>query len=414
MARLLGRRFITGGSLIAAAVLAAQGTAFAVGNLPPEQPSAADLFTGSKPCVSGADRPYVRSAPSLTATLRDRAAEGQSRLDPLTGQVEVWWQDAEGSEQRAAYTSTAKSSGSSYQWQLPSDIPAGTVVSWRVRASDGQAWSPWSDEGDGAACQFVYDKSAPLQPAVTSPDYPDDTLPSGGVGRYATFTADSASDDVVTYQYDFLGGPLTLTEPDEPGGPVTIRYLPTASGTDRLTVQATDRAGNLSAPTNFSFRVKSGTDPLAAWKLTDPAGSRTAAATTGPSARRGIGVTFGGAAPSGTALASTAHLDGTGHGFLTPGISVVDTRKTFAVGAWVRPERTDGNMTVASQDASGAAGFTLGLSTRSGTEASQRLRRAGRDRSPGSGRQHGVRRDGRAGRGHRGQFQHRRGGQAGR
>lgn len=363
------RRLIAGGSLIAAAILATQGTAFAADNLPPEQPVAADLLTGSKPCAAGVDRPYVRSAPALTATLRDRTAEGQSAPDRLTGQVEVWWQDAEGIEQRAAYTSTQKASGSSFQWQLLSDIPADTVISWRVRANDGQAWSPWSDEGEGAACQFVYDKTPPAQPVVTSPDFPDDTVPSGGVGRYATFTMDSPSDDVVTYRYNLLGGPLMSAEPDEPGGPVSVRLLPTASGTSSLAVQAYDRAGNASPPTTFFFRVKSASDPVGEWKLTDPAGSRTAAATTGAPARTGIGVGFGGAAPSGTALTSTVHLDGTGHGFLTPDTSVVDTRKTFAVGAWVRPERTGAAMTAVSQDAVGAADFTLGLSAGSGSGA---------------------------------------------
>lgn len=371
------RRLIAGGSLIAAAVLAAQGTAFAAGNLPPEQPMAVDLSTGSKPCAVGADRPYVRFAPVLTATLRDRTAEGQSTPDRLSGQVEVWWQDAGGIEQRAAYTSLPKSSGSPFQWQLPSDIPADTVVSWRVRASDGQAWSAWSDEGEGAACQFVYDKSAPGQPVVTSPDFPDGTVESGGVGRYATFTLDSPSEDVVTYRYNFSGGPLISAEPDEPGGPVSVRVLPSASGTSWLAVQAYDRAGNSSPPTNYYFRVKSASTPVGEWMLTDPAGSRTAAAKTGTSARSGVGVTFGGAGPSGTALASTAHLDGTGQGFLTPDTSVVDTRESFAVGAWVRPERTNADTTVVSQDAVGAADFTLGLSTRNGSGTSWSFALAG-------------------------------------
>lgn len=242
---------------MAAAVLAAQGTAFAVGNLPPDQPLAADLLTGSKPCAADADRPYIRFAPVLSATLRDRTAEGQPTSDRLTGQVEVWWQDAGGTEQRAAYTSTPKSSGSLFQWQLPSDTPADTVVSWRVRANDGQAWSAWSDEGEATACQFVYDKTAPEQPVVTSPDFPDGTVESGEVGRYATFTMDSPSDDVVAYRYNRSGGPLMSAEPDEPGGPVSIRLLPTVSGTSWLAVQAYDRAGNASPPTNYYFRVKS-------------------------------------------------------------------------------------------------------------------------------------------------------------
>ncbi|WP_030042528.1 LamG domain-containing protein, partial [Streptomyces resistomycificus] len=56
-------------------------------------------------------------------------------------------------------------------------------------------------------------------------------------------------------------------------------------------------------------------------------------------------------------------LDGSRHGFLTPDAPAVDTGKTFAVSAWVRPAQTDRTMTVASQDAGDTAGFRLGLSS---------------------------------------------------
>ncbi|MFE4371422.1 LamG-like jellyroll fold domain-containing protein [Streptomyces sp. NPDC056835] len=363
------RRLLTAGSLVVAAVLAAQGTAVAAENLPPERPAAADLLSGGKPCVSGEDRPFVRSLPALTTVLYDQPADGQSFPDRVSAEFEMWWQDSTGTEQRKTLTTTAKSSGSPFGWQLSSasDLPADTVVSWRVRAHDDRgATSAWSDEGGATACEFVYDRTVPGKPSVTSPDYPDDTVASGGVGVYASFILDAPDDDVVAYRYDFLGGPSLTAEPAEPGGSVTLRYLPQRSGTLTLSAGAMDRAGNVSASTTFYFRVRSGGSPAAHWKLSDAAGSGSAAAEAGPAAPAGTGVTFGAPAPAGTTLTSAATLDGTEEGFLTPGASLIDTEKTFAVGGWVRPERLDRDATAISQDAGTEPGFGLGARTGDG------------------------------------------------
>ncbi|WP_406495405.1 substrate-binding domain-containing protein [Streptomyces sp. NBC_00846] len=140
-----------------------------------------------------------------------------------------------------------------------------------------------------------------------------------------------------------------------------VNCLPEGSGRAGLHVQAFDRAGRGSEPTDYQFRVGSGRAPEARWKLTDAAGSRKAAAEAGPAARVGTGATFGAGAPSGTDVTSTVSLDGTGHGFATPDAPVVATDKTFSVGAWVRPAAVDGRRTVVSQDAGQGPAFTLGL-----------------------------------------------------
>ncbi|MFD8965086.1 LamG-like jellyroll fold domain-containing protein [Streptomyces sp. NPDC059568] len=365
-----GRRFTTG-SLVVAAVLGAQGTAVAAvaaENLPPRQPVLADLLTDSKPCGAGELRTYVSGAPVLSAVLYDpveddRPAEGNR----VKGQFEVWWRGADGAEQRLTYVSNARSSGDVTRWQLPSDIPADTVVSWRVGADDGTAVSPWSSDAGGSVCEFVRDAVSPQRPVVRSAEYPDDDTWSDGVGNYGTFTVDSPSDDVVEYRYSFTGGPLRTAKAETMGGPVAIRFLPPSEGVYVLEVSAVDRSGRVGPPTDYVFRVGDGRIPVARWKLADAVGSGTAVAETGPAAPAGAGVTFGEAAPDGTALTSTARLDGTDDGFLTPGTPVVDTTKTFAVGGWVRPERLDGDMTVVSQDAGTAPGFTLGARTEDGS-----------------------------------------------
>ncbi len=357
------RRLLVAGC--ATALLAgAAGTANAVDNLPPKQPLVKDLQTGSKACATGGDTVYVSQPPRLNAVLFDPEEDNQpSEFSPVQGEFEAWWTDATGAEQRRTYTTITLGSGSPQYWTMPSDIPANTSISWHVRANDGKATSPWSDEGDGSVCSFVYDDVSPEKATITSPEYPepDDVFWVDGVGVWGHFTVDSPSDDVVSYSYGFPGGPYGTVAADRPGVAVTLPYLPLTSGPKWLTVRAIDRAGRSSGETRYEFNVKEGRAPVAHWKLDDPAGSRSAAAETGTAARAGTGVTFGGPAPSGTEATATVSLDGTGHGFLTPDAPATDLRKSFAVSAWVRPAETGRTMTVASQDAAGKPGFTLGL-----------------------------------------------------
>lgn len=356
-----GRALLAMGCSVAAMMATTSGVAHAAENPPPEQPLVRDLKTGGKACGAGERKAYIADPqPQVNAVMYDTGGGA------LGGDFEFWWTDAEGAEQRRTLTTTSKWSGTPFTLRLPwEDLPANTVVSWHVRADDGTSKSPWSSEGDGSACEFVIDDVNPQKAVVSSPEYPQDVLWVDGVGVYGHFTMDSPSDDVVAYTYGFIGGPYGTVRPDEPGGAVTIPFLPLDSGPDRLTVRAIDRAGRSSGETSYSFYVKSGRAPVAHWKLADPAGATTAAAENGTAAEAGAGVTFGGPAPGGTALASTATLDGSSHGYLTPGAPVVsDPRKTFAVSGWARPAQTDRNMTVAAQDAGDTTAFALGVDAR--------------------------------------------------
>ncbi|MFG2352852.1 LamG-like jellyroll fold domain-containing protein [Streptomyces sp. NPDC048521] len=357
------------GSCAAALLATAAGTAYAVDNLPPEQPLVQDLQSQGKACATGDDTPYVSQPPRLSAVLYDPEEDNQpSEFSPVKGEFEAWWTDAAGVEQRRTYTTVTLSSGSRHYWTMPDDIPANTVVSWHVRANDGTATSAWSDEGDGSVCSFVYDDANPEKATISSPEYPtpEEVFWVDGVGVYGHFTMDSPSDDVVSYTYYFLDGPSGTVSAERPGAAVTIPYLPLTSGPKELTVHAIDRSGRSSGESLYHFNVKSGRVPVARWKLDDPAGSRSAAAEPGTAARAGTGVTFGGPAPSGTGTTTTVSLDGSGHGFLTPDAAATDISKTFAVSAWARPAETGRTMTVASQDADGEPGFTLGLRSQDG------------------------------------------------
>lgn len=327
---------------------------FRRGEPPPSRPTLSELTTGSKACVGGADRPYVGTRPTLRAVLRD--PDGGR----VSAEFEVSWTDGSGARQVRTVDTTASSSGSSFSWTVLTDVPTFTGVSWRVRASDGTLWGPWSSDGGSGSCEFVYDTEAPAKPSVSSPEYPDDTeLWHDGVGVYGAFTVDSTSDDTVSYRYNFLGGPQLTAVPDEPGGPVVLRWLPQSAGRNWLDVQAVDRAGNTSAPATYQFRVSGGRTPVAAWTLADAAGANEASAEAGGRiATAGGGVAFGAAGPSRTSLTGAVVLDGSDSAYLTSGAPAVDTGGAFSVSAWVRPDATGGNMTAAGQG--GAAGFGLG------------------------------------------------------
>ncbi|MDF9805457.1 hypothetical protein M2436_004004 [Streptomyces sp. HB372] len=356
------RRAAVAAAIAAGTVLATPGAVSAAdGGLPPKQPRTADLAVGGAECVTGEGRPYVRTVPQVTARLYGPGGGQPGEASRVRGEFEAWWQGEDGAEKRVTATTSTMHDTAPFSWQLPSTIPDETTVSWRVRAVNDDGASAWSSEGAGAPCEFVYDRTLPDAPVVTSPDYPDDNTWTPGAGVRGTFRFAARSEDIVAYAYSFIGEPPKLAEAG-PDRSAEIRFVPKAWGVQTLSVQAQDRAGNRGPRTDYTFRVAREPAPVAHWKLADAAGSRSAAAENGSAARAGAGVTFGAPAPSGTPLTSTASLDGSGHGFLTPGAPVVTgTAKDFAVGGWVRPARVDGTRTVLSQDAGTARAFTLGL-----------------------------------------------------
>ncbi|MGK5450440.1 LamG-like jellyroll fold domain-containing protein [Streptomyces radiopugnans] len=357
-------RFAAVAAIASLTVTGLPAVAAAAENSPPSRPLVSELSTGNAECAAGEDRPHIRTSPQLRAVLRDPEAA------PVAGEFEVDWKDAGGERQRRTLgPTTPKASGSPFTLPALSDIPAHTVVSWRVRAHDGTEWGPWSSSGGQHHCEFVYDNEAPAAPAVSSPDYPDDDVWREGVGDYGSFVLEAADDDTVAYRYSFDGGsPRTVPVPGS-GETVTVRWLPTRSGFHWVEAQAMDRAGNMSAPTRYGFRVGDGRAPVSHWKLADPAGSGEAADESGRHpATAGGGVEFGAAGPSGTSVASAAALDGTGDAYLAPGATAVDTTRVFSTGLWVRPRSVDRDMTAVGQDGASEGPFALGLDADGGAD----------------------------------------------
>ena len=145
-------------------------------------PVVSDLGTnpGTAGCVTGPNRPYLRSAtPQLQAKVADDTAGS------LSANFE-WW------------VSHGQKIGSTTVSNVPANtvasaqVPAGAFVdggtyAWHVQAVNGGRVSPWSPW-----CEFTVDTSKPGTPFVSSSLYPpvsqDNTWGHGGAGQAGQFT----------------------------------------------------------------------------------------------------------------------------------------------------------------------------------------------------------------------------------
>jgi RHS repeat-associated protein len=211
-------------------------------------PTTASLATSpSTPCVTGSSRPYLNTTtPALQASLSD--PEGAA----VRPQFE--WYPVGGSRIGEAQP-TAQASGSTFSTTVPSGALANNgAYYWRVRAYDGTTWGPWSDN-----CEFTVDTTAPAAaPTVSSTNYPS-TGWAGSAGTPGTFTfGANGTADVAAYVYRLDSGAQSTVSPATLGASASVSVTPLTDGSHTLTVNARDRAGNLSPATTYTFTVGAG------------------------------------------------------------------------------------------------------------------------------------------------------------
>ncbi len=350
-------------------------------NRPPAQPAQSTLRTspGGK-CVSGSDRPHVNKLPTLHMVLKD-PDDDPPRRENVRGEIFIEWTRTDGSKESRTVWTPWKASGSPFQATVPSGIPRNTVIGWSVRAHDGKTPGPWSWEGDKqTGCHFVYDTAAPDAPDIDSPEYlPGDEADTtsdcvqsaqahGSPGVYGTFTFDAPGSEAVRYEYGFDTDPSpnNTLKPQQPGGPVSVPWMPDREGTHFVEVTAYDKAGNASGTASCMFLVDTRA-AVAEWALDDPAGAQVAAdARGGHPAARGPEATFGvpGPAcpptPGDCGVDRAVRLSGNADGYLSTTRSVVDTSTAYSVAAWVRLTDAGKDAAAVSQDGDAGPGFTLG------------------------------------------------------
>lgn len=347
-------------------------------NNPPKQVSSSLMSSnpGGK-CTWGTARPYTDELPELRAEARD-PDHNATTTDQVKVEFKVDWTDKDGVARSHSWTTGYKSpnQGTVFKVQL-SQRPAGTpqfqqnsVIYWSARAYDGDAWGPWSHEGDSQRCEFIWDATRPGAPTVSSAQYPNDEVWHHGVGTAGTFSFapnPDDGDDTVEYRYAFDGESQKTLPAAADGTPASVTWTPTKSGRRWVTVYAYDAANNVSVPAHYEFKVTDGKPAVGQWNLADEAGGEIAHDESGAhAATPGTGVTFGVEGPGGRAD-SAARLDGSKGAYLDAGDAVVDTDSGFTVSAWARPTSLTGSMAVISQDGTGEAGFTLGYDAAAGT-----------------------------------------------
>ncbi|MCX4676452.1 hypothetical protein OG413_14260 [Streptomyces sp. NBC_01433] len=319
-------------------------------------------------CVWGAGRRYTNVLPLLRAEARD-PDHTSTQTDQVKMQFELRWKDSAGVERihtdETSYKSPNAGTYFSYQvTQQPAgqpQIPQGSVIYWSARASDGDAWGPWSASGDPAQrCEFIWDSTVPKPPVISSVEYPEDEQWHHGVETPGKFTFKAADKDVKEYRYAFDDDPVKSVTTTA-GAAVTLEWTPTRAGRHSVTVEAFDGANNSNlVPAMYEFLVTDGKQATGQWNLADEAGSTQAHDETGRHpAVAGTGVTFEKSGPGGTAD-SAAAFDGTTNAYLDSWGTITDTGQSFTVSAWVKPAALDRDMAVVSQDSTGEPGFVLG------------------------------------------------------
>jgi hypothetical protein len=166
--------------------------------------------------------------------------------DNLTTTLEIVKSDGS-----LAYSSTVGSTGSGSAFSWP-QIPVGVLVDgetyhYRARTSDGKDVGP-----DSADCYFTTDSVRPGAPRLESTDYPDGE-PAILERTTGTVTIRPAvgDTDVAEYRYSFNQDKMTARITAGPDGtavlPLTLFPDPfTHESSERLYVDAVDKAGNLS------------------------------------------------------------------------------------------------------------------------------------------------------------------------
>jgi hypothetical protein len=146
------------------------------------------------------------------------------------------------------------------------DVEGRAVRGDPARAPWRHVDSAWSYAGDPSACYFVYDRTYPKAPKITSAEYPESIYTADltepwydGVGQYGSFTIDAVDTDVTTYWYGINENPTSRNKITTSGGAAEIvKALPAEPGVRFFTARAFDSAGNPGTTYTYQFRVKVG------------------------------------------------------------------------------------------------------------------------------------------------------------
>lgn len=294
----------------------------------PNAAPAAPTEMSTSPATTCPSESYLRDAtPVLSATFADPDAHDVSaRFEVLSGGSSVW---------NSGYGIPA-ASGSTHAVTVPDgELADGTTYTWRARGRDtSNRPGPWSP-----LCEFTVDTVRPDAPTVASETYPEDQT-SGGIGTAGSFTFTSSS-DTASFRYSFNGMTPTIVDAPTFGAAATVAFAPTSAGSQRLSVEAIDRAGNVSDTRSYRFTVPFAASFGAHWAMdagispepdTSPDGAHLL---TVPDSVDRVDGAFKSFAPDAFPDDMALQFDGADAGATTEG-RVVNTAESFTMSALVR------------------------------------------------------------------------------
>ncbi|WP_329110104.1 LamG domain-containing protein [[Kitasatospora] papulosa] len=331
--------------------------------------------TTGRACNTSASLPFATSdtTPKMLATVQ--SADGSN--SQLRALFEVWKADGSSRAWYAASPDAAWVADNAVRDASTSALPVQTDYRMRVmtqayyktdRGATGvlnSAWSSW--------CYFRIDTDSPPPPVVTSYDgvyKPAETDPAaGGVGTAGKFTFTPADtnpttagiqSDVVSYKWKLNSGAVSAPITVVKGAATTQTITPNQAGENTIQVWGYDAAGHSSLTGYYSFLVKGAEKPSGIWHL-DNNGSDSTTAVQHP-------LTLGDTSAYTTLARSGAgalKLNGTSD-YAATSSAVLDTSKSFAVSAWVRPGDISRSQTVLSQKGTNLSGYALHYSASAG------------------------------------------------
>jgi hypothetical protein len=322
-------------------------------------------------CSTGSSRPVLNTVqPKVSVVLKD--PDG----NPVKARFQVW-QVSNNTQKWGAYSGQL-ASGKTHTLQVPSGKLSGSnvVYRWRVLARDAQgaegAWSKW--------CEFTVDTVKPNKPTITPVTsgtgveavYLNDAAEHGGIGMTGKFSIGrNGSSDTVKFRYGWQGVAQGTTVTVGTASSKTISFTPKEPLRYTLSVQAIDKAGNVSDRADHTFEVAA---PLATavYRLDEGSGTTAADGVGGPGSQPLTFVGSSGGLPTwgdgphelfGSRAGDHAVVfDGVDDRIYTEN-GIVDTSKSFVVSAHVRLD-SDADLAAQhvalSQNGSQISPFTLG------------------------------------------------------
>lgn len=308
----------------------------------------------TSPATTCSGGSYLRdTTPVLSANFADPDGHDVSaKFEVLSGSTSVW----------ATNYDAATKTGSAHAVTVPSGkLVNGTTYSWRARGRDihtaDNNEGPWS-----TTCKFTIDTDRPVVPTVESTEYPEDQI-NGGVGTPGTFEFTSSS-DTKSFRYSFNGATPKTVDAPSIGAALTRTFTPSSEGSQRLTVEAIDRAGNVSDPKTYRFSIDFATAE-AFWRMDAGSSPEPDLVPDGyplavPNSVDRIDGPFRAFDPDSFPNDRALGFDGTDSAAMSQD-PVLNTTKSFTVTAWVRVDDAVSATRVAvSQDGQLYGGVQLG------------------------------------------------------